>query len=67
MELATASMPSSVAWRDPFRTHCIRDECSGYGMGHAWVTEDASMRVKHVLCINNNNIYGEDLAPVKCI
>ena len=24
---------------DPFRTNSIH-ECSGYGMGHAWVTED---------------------------
>ena len=43
---------SSVTQGDPFRTHCIhhvthsvpttsRDECSVYGMGHAWDTEDA--------------------------
>ena len=25
--------------RDIFLTHCIHD-CSGYGMGHAWFTED---------------------------
>ena len=39
-------LPISVtqAWPIPYPLHSSRnesrDECSGYGMGHAWVTED---------------------------
>ena len=34
----TRSLPTAFIMNAP--THCLHYECSGYGMGHAWVTDD---------------------------
>ena len=34
----------------PGPTHSVPTECSGYGMGHAWVTEDEKYHVLALIC-----------------
>ena len=57
--------PSLVtqAWPIPYPLHSSSDECSGYGMGHAWVTKDdwqlVSSNIKILLVKCWNRWYSE--------